>query len=162
VGAERRRRGGAAGAPLISDAGPEDADTVRALFREYFAWLGEDGWIDGFEEELAALPGGYEALLVARVDGETAGCVALKRLPDGACELKRLYVRPGARGSGAGKALAGAAVERARGLGYSAMRLDTLPSMDTARTLYLSLGFRPIDRYNDNPIPGVLFFELAL
>ena len=142
--------------------GPDAADSLRALFREYFAWLGEDGWIDGFEEELAALPGGYEALLVARVDGETAGCVALKRLPDGACELKRLYVRPAARGSGTGRALAEAAVERARELGYATMRLDTLPMMNAARKLYLSLGFRPIERYNDNPIPGVLFFELAL
>ena len=101
-------------------------------------------------------------MLVARVDGETAGCVALKRLPDGACELKRLYVRPAARGSGTGRALAEAAVERARELGYATMRLDTLPMMNAARKLYLSLGFRPIERYNDNPIPGVLFFELAL
>ncbi|TML75588.1 MAG: GNAT family N-acetyltransferase [Actinobacteria bacterium] len=147
---------------MISDAGADAADSLRALFREYFAWLGEDGWIDGFEEELAALPGGYEALLVARVDGETAGCVALKRLPDGACELKRLYVRPAARGSGTGRALAEAAVERARELGYATMRLDTLPMMNAARKLYLSLGFRPIERYNDNPISGVLFFELAL
>jgi len=124
------------------------------------AWRGR---LDGrLRKELAALPGGYEALLVARVDGETAGCVALKRLPDGACELKRLYVRPAARGSGTGRALAEAAVERARELGYATMRLDTLPMMNAARKLYLSLGFRPIERYNDNPIPGVLFFELAL
>lgn len=88
--------------------------------------------------------------------------MALKRLSDEACEMKRLYVRPGARGSGTGRALVEASIARARELGYAAMRLDTLPAMDAARALYLSLGFRPIDRYNDNPIEGVLFFELTL
>ena len=132
------------------------------MFREYAASLGEYGWLDSFDGELAALPGGYETLLVARLDGEIAGSVALKRLPDGSCEMKRLYVRPAARGSGAGRALVEASIARARELGYRVMRLDTLPAMDAARALYLSLGFRPIGRYNDNPIPGVLFFELRL
>lgn len=108
------------------------------------------------------LPGGYEAVLVARADGELAGCVALKRLGDDACELKRLYVRPAARGAGLGRVLAEAAVAEARRLGYRVLRLDTLPTMEAARALYLSLGFRPIERYNDNPIPGVIFFELQL
>jgi putative acetyltransferase len=130
--------------------------------REYFAWLGEDGWLPNLAEEVAALPGGYEALLVARIDGEVAGCVALKRLPDGTCEMKRLFVRAAARGSGVGRGLVEASIRRARELGFASMRLDTLPTMDAARTLYLSLGFCPIDRYNDNPIPGVLFFELQL
>jgi ribosomal protein S18 acetylase RimI-like enzyme len=76
--------------------------------------------------------------------------------------MKRLYVRPAARGSGAGRALVEASVARARKLGYAAMRLDTLPAMDAARGLYLSLGFREIERYNENPIAGVLFFELRL
>ncbi|HET8752587.1 MAG TPA: GNAT family N-acetyltransferase [Gaiellaceae bacterium] len=163
LGAERRRRGGAAGAPLISDAGADDAVGLRALFGEYFAWLGREGWFPGgFDHELAALPGGYEALLLARIEESAVGCVALKRLSDEACEMKRLYVRPGARGSGTGRALVEASIARARELGYAAMRLDTLPAMDAARALYLSLGFRPIDRYNDNPIEGVLFFELTL
>jgi len=88
--------------------------------------------------------------------------VALRPLADGACELKRLYVRPDARGSGAGRALAEAVVEEARRLGYRTMRLDTLPTMDAARALYRSLGFVPAERYSDNPIPGVLFFALDL
>jgi ribosomal protein S18 acetylase RimI-like enzyme len=136
---------------------------LRELFSEYFEWLGRDGWFPwGFDQELAALPGGYDALLVARLEGEAVGCVALKRLSEGACEMKRLYVRPGVRGSGTGRALVEASIARARELGYERMRLDTLPTMDTARALYLSLGFRSIGRYNDNPIPGVLFFELRL
>ena len=136
---------------------------LRELFREYFAWLGRDGWFPwGLDEELAALPGGYEALLLARLDDEAVGCVALKELAAGECEMKRLYVRPVARGSGAGRALVEASIVKARDLGYRVMRLDTLPTMDTARALYLSLGFRSIERYNDNPIEGVLFFELVL
>jgi ribosomal protein S18 acetylase RimI-like enzyme len=162
VGAERRRCGGPSGADLISDAGADDADTLRGLFREYFAWLGPEGWFTDIEAELAALPGGYEALLVARLDGEAAGCVALKQLPDTACEMKRLYVRPSARSSGLGRALVEASIVRARELGYRKLRLDTLPRMDAARALYLSLGFRSTKRYNDNPIEGVLFFELEL
>ena len=163
MGGKPRGRGGASGAPLISDAGADDVVALRELFGEYFAWLGRGGWFPwGLDEELAALPGGYDALLVARVDGEVAGCVALKELTDGACEMKRLYVRPETRGSGTGRALVVASIAKARELGYSVMRLDTLPTMNTARALYLSLGFRPIERYNDNPIEGVLFFELQL
>ena len=162
MGAEHRGRGGAAGAPLISYASAADADALRAIFREYFAWLGEDGCIPDAEAELAALPGGYESILVARYGGEIAGCVALRPLEDGACEMKRLYVRPSAQGSGTGRALVEASIARARELGYTAMRLDTLPRMEAARALYLSLDFREIERYNDNPIAGVLFFELRL
>jgi ribosomal protein S18 acetylase RimI-like enzyme len=162
MGTDSRGRGGAAGAPLISDAGPEDVVTLRALFREYSASLGEHGCFPDFEGELAVLPGGYEVLLVARIDGTAVGCVALKQLADGACEMKRLYVSTAARGSGTGRALVDAVITRARELGFRTMRLDTLPTMDAARAIYLSLGFRPTERYNDNPIAGVLFFELAL
>jgi GNAT superfamily N-acetyltransferase len=132
------------------------------MFRDYFAWLGEDGCVPDPEAELAALPGGYAAILLAREGYEIAGCVALRPLEEGACEMKRLYVRPPARGSGTGRALVEASISRARELGYTAMRLDTLPRMEAARALYLSLGFRPIERYNENPIAGVLFFELLL
>lgn len=133
------------------------------MFREYAAAIGDDFWRDGFEEELAALPGNYEVLLLARGGGgDLVGSVAIKRLPDGAAELKRLYVRAPARGTGLGKTLAAAAVERARELGYTLLRLDTLPRMEAARGIYGSLGFEPCEPYSNNPIPGVLFFELQL
>jgi putative acetyltransferase len=133
------------------------------MFREYADAIGEDFWRGGFEEELAALPGYYDVLLVARGnDGELVGSVAVKRLPDGSGELKRLYVRPSVRGIGLGKTLAAKAVERARDHGYSLLRLDTLPTMEAAQGIYASLGFQPAERYSDNPIPGVLFFELQL
>ena len=162
MGAGCRRLGGAAGAPLIADAGADDADALRELFREYFALLGPDGWFMEVEGELAALPGGYEALLVLRLAGEAAGCVAVRSLGDGVCEMKRLYVRSTMRGSGGGRALVEGSIVRARELGYATMRLDTLPAMGAAQALYRSLGFREIERYNDNPIEGVLFFELEL
>jgi ribosomal protein S18 acetylase RimI-like enzyme len=150
----------------VSDAAPGEADELRALFREYFAWLGRNGWfprgLEEEKEELAALPGGYEALLLARINGEVVGCVALRELAARVGEMKRLYVRPAARGSSVGRALVEASIGRARELGYRTIRLDTLPTMDAARSLYRSLGFRPIERYNDNPIPRVLFFELTL
>jgi putative acetyltransferase len=101
-------------------------------------------------------------ILLARDGEEIVGCVALRPFEDGVCEMKRLYVRPTARGSGAGRALVEASIARARELGHRTMRLDTLPRMDAARALYLSLGFRSIERYNENPIEGVLFFELSL
>ncbi|HJQ51112.1 MAG TPA: GNAT family N-acetyltransferase [Gaiellaceae bacterium] len=133
------------------------------MFREYAALIGDHFWSDGFEDELAALPGYYDALLVARDDaGALVGSVAIKRLPDGTAELKRLYVRRPACGTGLGRTLATAAVARARELGYTLLRLDTLPAMETARGIYVSLGFVPCEPYSDNPIPGVLFFELRL
>jgi len=162
VGAAAPGSGGAAGAALISAAGAAEADALRELFREYFAWLGPKGWFTDVEAEIAGLPGGYATILLARDGDEIVGCAALRPLEEGICEMKRLYVRPAARGSGAGRALVEASVARARELGFRAMRLDTLPTMDAARALYLSLGFRGIERYNENPVAGVLFFELEL
>ena len=145
------------GAPRIAVA--DDLELVRALFREYRASLGSAGdHIVGFEEEVERLPGGYDVVLVTGADG----CVGVRRLDDRACEMKRLYVRPSARGTGAGRALAAAAVEEARGRGYAVMRLDTLPSMAAAGSLYRSLGFTEIERYNDNSAQGVRFMELRL
>jgi GNAT superfamily N-acetyltransferase len=133
------------------------------MFREYAAWIGDEFWVRDFEDELAALPGYYRALLVARDDaGRLIGSAAVKHLPDGASELKRLYVRPQARGTGLGKALAAAAIDRARQLGYAVIRLDTLPTMEAARAIYASLGFKPCEPWVDHPIAGVLFFELHL
>jgi putative acetyltransferase len=154
VGAERGRSGGA---PRVALA--DDAEVVRTLFREYAEALGEHAqYLVGFEEEIAALPAGYDFVLVA---GD-AGCVAVRRLDERACEMKRLYVRPSARGTGSGRALATAAIEHARERGYAVMRLDTLPTMTEAGGLYRSLGFVETERYNDNPAPGVRFMELRL
>jgi putative acetyltransferase len=133
------------------------------MFREYAAWIGDEFWVRDFEDELAALPGYYRALLVARdQDGALIGSAAVKHLPDGAAELKRLYVRPVARGTGLGKKLAVAAIDRARELGYTVMRLDTLPRMEAALGIYASLGFTPCEPYVEHPVPGVLFFERRL
>jgi putative acetyltransferase len=160
VGADAGRSGGAAGSALIADAG--DVELVRTLFREYAGSLGVDLSFQGFEEELAALPGGYDVVLVARIDGEPAGCVGVRPLEPGICEMKRLYVRPSARGTGLGRALAEAAVARARQLGYERMRLDTLPTMAAAQVLYRSLGFVEILPYRHNPVPGTTYLELRL
>jgi len=154
VGAERGRP---RSAPRVAVA--DDVEHVRQLFREYAAGLGDHArYLAGFDEEVAALPGGYEVILLAGA----VGCVAVKRLDEGACEMKRLYVSPLARGSGAGRALVTAAIEHARALGYRVMRLDTLPTMAAAQGLYGSLGFEEVGRYNDNPAPDVRFMELDL
>jgi ribosomal protein S18 acetylase RimI-like enzyme len=143
-----------------------DADEVRALLREYQAELGVDLCFQDFDRELAELPGAYSppegSLLVASVDGETAGCVALRRLGDGVCEMKRLYVRPAFRGRKVGRALAEGVVAAARKRGYERMRLDTLPQMGEATALYRSLGFTEIEPYYANPVPGARFLELRL
>jgi GNAT superfamily N-acetyltransferase len=158
VGAERGRSGGAARIGVA-----DDVEVARTLFREYALSLGEHAaYLVGFEDELAALPAGYDFVLVAELAGDAAGCVAVRPLSGGACEMKRLYVRPSARGTGAGRALAVASIERALASGYTVMRLDTLPTMVAAGALYGSLGFTEIERYNDNPAPGVRFMELRL
>ena len=139
---------------------------ARELFLEYAAEWKLDLCFQNFEAELASLPGDYSPpqgrLLLAQQDGQSAGCVALRKLEDDICEMKRLYVRPAFRGQGTGQALAAHIIEDARSIGYSRMRLDTLARMTAAVTLYQSLGFQRIDAYRPNPLEDVVYLELKL
>jgi putative acetyltransferase len=139
---------------------------VRCLFEEYAASLGIDLCFQGFEQELAGLPGSYAPpqgrLLLARQDGQMAGCIALRPLEPDACEMKRLYVRPAFRTHGIGRVLVDRLIQEARHAGYRQIRLDTLPSMATALALYRRLGFREIAPYYKNPVEGAVFLELPL
>ena len=141
--------------------------TLRTLFREYAEWLKVDLCFQGFEAELASLPGVYArsrggALLLARRADEAAGCVALRALEPGICEMKRLWVRAAYRGSGLGTQLAQAVMQRASESGYRIMRLDTLARMDRALQLYAKLGFHEVPRYYDNPLADAIYFERPL
>ena len=151
---------------IVSAASPELVAHVRALFREYAASLGVDLCFQNFDQELASLPGDYAPpagrLLLAYLNASPAGCVALRKLDADSCEMKRLYVRPVARGKKIGLALANAVIAAARELGYARMRLDTLPSMTEAQRMYAALGFRDIPAYRVNPVPGSRFLELPL
>jgi putative acetyltransferase len=153
--------------PLIAHAiVTADVETARTLFREYAQGLDIDLCFQGFDRELAALPGDYAPpkgrLLIARIGGDVAGCIALRPFAPGVCEMKRLYVRPAHRRTGAGRRLAEFLIREARAVGYSRMRLDTLPVMTEALRLYESLGFRAIPPYRPNPVEGAVFLELDL
>jgi putative acetyltransferase len=145
---------------------PGDMQEVRALFLEYATWLGEDLCFQGFEAELAGLPGDYAgkrgALLVAWKEREAAGCIALRPFDADTGEIKRLYVRPPFRGSGLGKRLALRVLDTARQADYRRLVLDTLERMDSAVRLYEKLGFKQIPAYYVNPIRGALYFELLM
>lgn len=140
-----------------------DMDLVRLLFREYQQDIGVDLCFQSFEAELAGLPGSYQSILILRDDARTpAGCVALRPSAPGIAEMKRLYVRPSARGAGQGRALAEAVVAEARRFGYGAIRLDTLPTMQAAIAMYEAMGFEPTGRYYPAAPADALFFEKRL
>lgn len=137
----------------VTGAGPR-LEAVRGLFLEYARSLGFSLCFQGFDRELAALPGDYAppsgCLLLALEDGKAAGCVGLRRSDDERCEMKRLYVRPEYRGRGLGRELAEKVIAEARKAGYRSMYLDTLPVMKEAQALYHSLGFSDCAPYYDN------------
>jgi putative acetyltransferase len=172
-GAATRAKGPSIELHRIEDAsGPAAAQLVevRALFREYAASLGVDLCFQNFEAELGALPGDYAApsgaLLLATVDGQPAGCGALRPLTDvdyaNACEMKRLYVRRAFRGFGLGRLMAQQLLDLATEAGYRTLLLDTLDDMESARGLYASMGFEEIPPYYFNPIPGAHYLKVEL
>lgn len=151
---------------LTSAQFPEEKPLVAALFREYQQFLGIDLEFQSFESELAALPGKYAQpkgdIVLARVGEKVVGCISWYPLAPGIAEIKRLYVRPAARGLGAGKALFSHALEAIRESGYGKVRLDSLERLTEAAKLYETFGFRRIQPYNHNPFPDVYYMELNL
>lgn len=151
---------------LVAGYAPEYLAVVRELFVEYANATGLNFCFQNFDQELAELPGKYAPpsgrLMLALNDGQTVGCVALRKLEESVCEMKRLYVRPAFRGQRIGQRLAEAVIAAARDIGYGRMRLDTLASMEAAISLYESVGFQRIAAYYHNPIPDVVYFELQL
>jgi GNAT superfamily N-acetyltransferase len=145
----------------------KDIEAARKLFQEYAAWLEIDLCFQNFDQELAELPGEYAPpngrLLLAFDSEQLAGCVALRKISEGVCEMKRLFLRPEFRGRGLGRRLVDEIIAEAKEIGCQTMRLDTLPpKMDDAIALYRSLGFREIEAYYNNPVPGAIFMELKL
>ena len=139
---------------------------IGDLFREYERLLQVDLCFQQFEAELASLPGKYApphgALLMAVVDGQAAGCVAMRPLVDETCEMKRLYVRPAFLGRGIGRKLALTVIDQAKIAGYARMCLDTLETLKPALALYNHLGFVERSAYYENPLPGVVYLERNL
>jgi ribosomal protein S18 acetylase RimI-like enzyme len=145
---------------------PDEITVIKDLLQEYAESLNFDLDFQYFSQELETLPGKYApplgSLLVAKENGETVGCVAVRPLGEGVCEMKRLYVKPAHRDKRLGRDLALAIIEEARRLGYKTMRLDTVVEMKEASALYRALGFQQIEPYCYNPLPGAMYFELKL
>jgi ribosomal protein S18 acetylase RimI-like enzyme len=145
---------------------PTEVEEARKLFREYQGSLGVDLCFQDFDREVAALPGEYASpsgrLLLCFLGDDLAGCIALRRIDATTCEMKRLYVRPAFRGKHLGRNMAEEIIREARVIGYTLMKLDTLPAMTEAIKLYTSLGFKTTKPYRLNPVPGALFMELKL
>ncbi len=139
---------------------------IRTLFLEYRMSLGVDLCFQGFDDELADLPGKYAPpdgiLLLALSGNEPAGCAALRKIKNNICEMKRLYVRPEFRGHGLGRILTKSLINRAVAMKYTAMQLDTLDRLKTAMAMYESMGFVRTEPYYSNPLPGVVYWELDL
>jgi putative acetyltransferase len=157
----------ARGLAFVQAESPLQIAQARELFLEYAQSLGFSLCFQNFDQELAGLPGDYAPpsgrLLLAEVEGQLAGCVALHKLENKICEMKRLYLRPEFRGKGAGRALADAIVAEARSIGYERIRLDTVePVMKDAVAMYRRIGFQEIAPYCENPMPGALYMELIL
>ena len=151
---------------ITNPAAAAELDLVRELFREYQQSIGTDLCFQNFESELATLPGAYAAprgrLYLGMSSGKGACCAGLRPCDDDAAEMKRLYVRPGYRGLGYGWILAKAIIADAKSLGYGRLVLDTLPTMKAAQAMYEALGFRDIEPYTFNPIPGTRYMGLDL
>jgi ribosomal protein S18 acetylase RimI-like enzyme len=153
--------------PSIVEVGTaEEVEEARTIFQEYAESLGADPCLQDFAEELASLPGRYARpegrLLLAMVEGQVAGCAALRSLDSETGEMKRVYVRPAFRGLGLGRMLAESILKESRAAGYRRVWLDTLPSMIGAQYLYRELGFRKIAPYGDNRVPEAVYLELEL
>jgi putative acetyltransferase len=152
---------------LIQAQNSAEIHQARELFKEYETELGISLCFQNFEQELSALPGDYATpdgrLMLAFDHGDLAGCIALRKIGAGICEMKRLFVRDQFRGKGLGRSLIEAIISEATQIGYERMRLDTLPpKMNDAIALYRSYGFKEIDPYYNNPVPGAIFMQLDL
>ena len=152
--------------PLEIQLAYDDLETIRELFTEYKEMLSRDLTFQRDEEEFQNLPGSYALpygrLYLARYDGQPAGCIALRPHSKSEGEIKRFFVRPSFRGKRVGRALAEKLIADAREMGYSAVLLDTLPSLENSVELYKKLGFCQIESYNGSPQPGTLYFRLNL
>ena len=152
---------------LVQASSPAEIEEVRQLFKEYHDWLGLNLCFQNFDEEVVSLPGQYVPpsgrLFLATEEDRVAGCIAMRKLEEGICEMKRLYVRPEFQGTGLGRLLARTLIEVASDIGYQRMRLDTLPGkMDRAIAMYRRIGFKDIGPYYFNPVKDAAFMELDL